>query len=696
MWHNNFFTTENLKKINAKKLDMFKKIKGLFGNFFKIFKKKKMVRLGLYGPPNAGKCVTPETEVVLQNGQVKPIKEIFDEIKNNKEIQDEEYKEIYIDVSDSNIIIPSFDIHSLKIIPKKVSHIYSQKYKGKILSIKTRSGRSIRATPNHPLVRISNNGAEYIRSGNLNVGECVGITKKLLLTTSLEVPQISNEIFATNNGQIQTISQLHNPKSITAPEYIDEELVSFVAYIIAESYHGQNKIIFSNTDPILLTHFDNITNKLFNLNPIHRMNKGVSQIEIYSKTLCDWLSNTIGLNHSVSKHKQVPPQLMGLPDNLTAILLRRLFDCEGYVPKTVRERGAEIEFSSKSKRLVEQVQLLLNRFEIVGKFREKTVNNENYYKLLIGGSDNHRLFRDKIGFDIKRKAENLDVLCAAGLKRNRFSLPIMKLLETIQKKMNLSQEQFFLDNKHIARMRRDNRIIYHRVSSMAKKTNHEFLNKVSNADTLWDEILEIKEEEYDGYVYDMTVEDTHTFIVSNGLIAHNTSLANKICQDWLGEDMGTASEVPHETREISMKEHVEIKSDGKTLSFNLIDTPGISTKIDYEDFMKFKMKKKDAQERAKEATKGVIEAIKWLENVDVVITVLDATINPYSQVNITIIGNLAARDIPVLIVGNKVDLKNANIKRIESAFPQYPVVGISAATGENIEEFYEQLFSLVK
>src|SRR3989344_419623 len=165
--------------------------------------------------------------------------------------------------------------------------------------------------------------------------------------------------------------------------------------------------------------------------------------------------------------------------------------------------------------------------------------------------------------------------------------------------------------------------------------------------------------------------------------AGKTSIANKICMDWLGEEMVVVSEIPHETREINMKEHVEIKSDGKSLSFNLIDTPGIATKIDYEDFMKFKMSKIQAQERAKEATKGVIEAIKWLENVDCVITVLDSTQNPYSQVNITIIGNLAARDIPILIVGNKIDLRKSNLKRIQSAFPQYPVVGVSATTGEN-------------
>ena len=178
--------------------------------------------------------------------------------------------------------------------------------------------------------------------------------------------------------------------------------------------------------------------------------------------------------------------------------------------------------------------------------------------------------------------------------------------------------------------------------------------------------------------------------------AGKTTLANKICKDWIGEELGTVSKIPHETREIQMKEKVKVKFDSSELDFNIIDTPGITTKVDYEDFMKYKMSEKEAKKRAKEATHGVIEAIKWLENVDCGLVVLDATQNPYNQVNITIIGNLAARNIPVLIVGNKIDLKKANVKRIKDAFPQYPVVGISAETGKNIKDFYEELFRVVK
>jgi len=173
-----------------------------------------------------------------------------------------------------------------------------------------------------------------------------------------------------------------------------------------------------------------------------------------------------------------------------------------------------------------------------------------------------------------------------------------------------------------------------------------------------------------------------------------TTLANRICKDWLGEDveMGTVSDIPHETREIQIKEQIRIKSGKKELSFNLVDTPGIATKIDYEDFMKKGLKAKEAKKRAKEATKGVIDAIKWLDDMDVVVVVLDSTKDPYNQVNITIIGNLVARDIPVLLVANKVDLRKSDIKKVEAAFPQYDVVGISAKYGKNINKFYEALF----
>lgn len=173
--------------------------------------------------------------------------------------------------------------------------------------------------------------------------------------------------------------------------------------------------------------------------------------------------------------------------------------------------------------------------------------------------------------------------------------------------------------------------------------------------------------------------------------AGKTSLANRISMDWLGEPVGKVSEIPHETREVQKKEHVVVRSKGKELDMNLLDMPGIATKVDYRDFIAYGIKKSDAQKRAKEATKGIIEAIKWLENVDAALVIMDSCDDPFTQVNITILGNLEARKIPVMLVANKIDSKNAKPDKVKEAFPQHTVVAVSALTGENMNKLYEAI-----
>ena len=168
-----------------------------------------------------------------------------------------------------------------------------------------------------------------------------------------------------------------------------------------------------------------------------------------------------------------------------------------------------------------------------------------------------------------------------------------------------------------------------------------------------------------------------------------TTLANRILRDWTGDIMGSVSEIPHETRRAKWKTNIKIDNGSSSLTMDIVDTPGIATKIDFKDFMNtYGMTNEESRLRAKEATEGVIESIRWLEDIDGVVLVMDATQDPFTQVNVTIIGNLEARNLPILVAANKIDAEDASPATLKSAFPQHPVVPISALTGYNSENLY--------
>jgi GTPase len=175
--------------------------------------------------------------------------------------------------------------------------------------------------------------------------------------------------------------------------------------------------------------------------------------------------------------------------------------------------------------------------------------------------------------------------------------------------------------------------------------------------------------------------------------AGKTTLANRIVRDWTGDAVGPVSEIPHETRRARRKEDITITgNNGNAITIDIVDTPGVTTKIDYHEFLEYGLEKDEAIKRAREATEGVAEAMHWLrEDIDGVIYMLDSTLDPFMQVNIMMVGIIESRKLPVIIVANKIDLPDSVPARIKSAFPQHPVVSISSLEGNNIEKLYETM-----
>lgn len=203
--------------------------------------------------------------------------------------------------------------------------------------------------------------------------------------------------------------------------------------------------------------------------------------------------------------------------------------------------------------------------------------------------------------------------------------------------------------------------------------------------------------------------------------AGKTTLANRIAHTFVDEnvDIGWSTAIPQETRRAVRKGGIIIDLKSKSLQdlnlpilnsdlkmmskrrraklkLDVVDTPGLATKIDFHDFMAYGLEKEEAKKKAKEATEGLIEAIKWLDDIDGVVLLMDSTEDPYTQTNIVIIGNIEARGIPVIIVPNKIDLADASPQRIANAFHQHSVIPISALKGDNMDKLYKEMVRMFR
>lgn len=173
--------------------------------------------------------------------------------------------------------------------------------------------------------------------------------------------------------------------------------------------------------------------------------------------------------------------------------------------------------------------------------------------------------------------------------------------------------------------------------------------------------------------------------------AGKTTLANKIANDLGYADLGPVSEIPHETRKVLKLENAQLEKDGVEINFTLLDMPGIASTVDYRNFVKFGLTESEAIQRAKEATKGILEAIKMIDQVDIALVILDSTKVPFEQVNLTILGNLQLQNIPLIIVANKIDLPDSRPELVRQTFSGQRTVAVSAKTGDNVDELYDAI-----
>src|SRR3989344_1360594 len=195
------------------------------------------------------------------------------------------------------------------------------------------------------------------------------------------------------------------------PEELDENLAHILGALLSEGSIREKEIEFCNSDSSWIKEFEEHWKKVFPDCRLHHFyrepssfgKKPYETLEIHSQYVVEFLRN-IGLRPDKSRGKRVPFSILQSSKSVAASFLQAYFEGDGSISWS--SKMTELSAISVSEALIQELQILLLRFGIVGTRRFDIYRNT--HKLYIRSLKNYILFRKNIGFISRRKIEKLE------------------------------------------------------------------------------------------------------------------------------------------------------------------------------------------------------------------------------------------------------------------------------------------------
>ena len=435
--------------------------------------------------PSMGKCETFDTEILLSDGSVKTIEEIY-------KLQSAELLTLKND---------------FKFTLTKASDFIDDGIKP-VFRVTTKLGRQIETTITHPYLTIKG----WSKLGNLKVGDKIAVPRIMNVFGKDEMRECEVKIlgYLLGDGSITCGSPLFIVGKPALQSDFEEAVSNFggVETVIAK-YSGRTPTLRIRQSGGGST----------NANPV-----------------TTWLRE-LGLYGCNSHTKFLPKEVLTLKKELIAILLNRLFSTDGWA-SVLTSGQVQLGFASVSEKMIRQVQHLLLRFGVIAKLKKRAVKYKEgrnpAWQIDITDALSIKTFIREIGIYGKEAALKLalETLENRNYQTNNDLIPI-EIWENISESKGAESwaslarraELKGHTNIHVGKRAPSRQ----RLGNLATALENETLQNIAASEVYWDEIVSI---EYAGekQVFDLTIPETHNF-VANDICVHNTALCLTLAQN---------------------------------------------------------------------------------------------------------------------------------------------------------------------
>ncbi|MBA2535304.1 MAG: replicative DNA helicase [Rubrobacter sp.] len=504
--------------------------------------------------PAMGKCLSADAEIVLDDGSVNTIEEIYAQRQGHLMTLGDDLKFAWA--------------HPSAYVDDGVKPVFR---------VKTRLGREIKTTLTHPFLTVGG----WRKLGELSVGDHVAVPRRM--------PVFGRE--PLGDHRVKLLSYMLGDGNMTSgvPRFTNADSAvreDFIAAVDEFGGLGVREVTSGGTrTPTLCVHADRILVRRHRQMFARTLRRAVlesrrpaaeiaGRVMVSPASLTNWsqgktvpdaatslrlreaLADSVDLDVSdlvrarknapnglrrwledlglwgrSAREKLVPDAVFQAPRDELALFLNRLFTTDGWA--TVLTSGqAQLGYSTVSEKLARQVQHLLLRFGVVAALCERSVKygeaRRQAFQLNITEPGSIRAFVEEIGIFGKEVAVGRVMRSLEGRRphTNRDLIPreAWKVIDDARGReswASLSRRMGFGPGHNLHFGTRA--ISRGRMSRFAGVLEDQRLRDLADSDVYWDEIVSIEPLGME-QVYDLTIPGTHNF-VANDVCVHNTAMA---------------------------------------------------------------------------------------------------------------------------------------------------------------------------